>query len=50
LGVVKKYVASTGGRLELFFLLPYSPELNPNEWVKLIMIMVKLTVPMWVLP
>jgi transposase len=27
------YVASTGGRLTLFFLPPYSPELNPDEWV-----------------
>lgn len=31
--IVKKYVASTGGRLSLFFLPPYSPELNPDEWV-----------------
>jgi transposase len=31
--IVKEYVASTGGRLELFFLPPYSPELNPDEWV-----------------
>ncbi len=31
--IVKKYVAGTGGRLELFFLPPYSPELNPDEWV-----------------
>lgn len=30
---VKKYVASTEGRLSLFFLPPYSPELNPDEWV-----------------
>ncbi|MGH3833341.1 MAG: transposase, partial [Pseudonocardiaceae bacterium] len=30
---VKEYVASTDGRLELFFLPPYSPELNPDEWV-----------------
>ena len=29
----KEFVASTGGRLELFFLPPYSPELNPDEWV-----------------
>jgi len=28
-----RYVASTGGRLTLFFLPPYSPELNPDEWV-----------------
>jgi transposase len=31
--IVKEYVASTRGRLELFFLPPYSPELNPDEWV-----------------
>jgi transposase len=31
--IVKKYVASTEGKLELFFLPPYSPELNPDEWV-----------------
>jgi transposase len=31
--IVKEYVASTHGRLELFFLPPYSPELNPDEWV-----------------
>lgn len=31
--VVQQYVASTKGRLELFFLPPYSPELNPDEWV-----------------
>jgi transposase len=31
--IVKKYVAGTKGRLELFFLPPYSPELNPDEWV-----------------
>jgi Transposase and inactivated derivatives len=30
---VSTYVASTGGRLKLFFLPPYSPELNPDEWV-----------------
>ena len=30
---VREYVAGTGGRLELFFLPPYSPELNPDEWV-----------------
>ncbi|MBV8540011.1 MAG: IS630 family transposase [Pseudonocardiales bacterium] len=30
---VKEYVAGTDGRLELFFLPPYSPELNPDEWV-----------------
>jgi transposase len=31
--IVKNYVAGTQGRLELFFLPPYSPELNPDEWV-----------------
>lgn len=30
---VKDYVASTAGRLQLFFLPGYSPELNPDEWV-----------------
>jgi transposase len=25
--------ASTNGKLRLFFLPPYSPELNPDEWV-----------------
>jgi len=29
----KTFVASTKGRLELYFLPPYSPELNPDEWV-----------------
>lgn len=29
----QQYVASTDGRLKLFFLPPYSPELNPDEWV-----------------
>jgi transposase len=31
--IVTEYVTSTGGRLELFFLPPYSPDLNPDEWV-----------------
>lgn len=31
--IVKKYVLSTEGGLRLFFLPPYSPELNPDEWV-----------------
>jgi transposase len=31
--IVKDYVQSTEGRLRLFFLPPYSPELNPDEWV-----------------
>ena len=30
---VKDYVASLGGKLRLFFLPPYSPELNPDEQV-----------------
>jgi len=30
---VKKFVASTDGRLRLFYLPPYSPELNPDESV-----------------
>jgi transposase len=30
---VKQYAASTEGRLKLFFLPGYSPELNPDEWV-----------------
>jgi len=30
---VKQFVASTEGRLRLFHLPPYSPELNPDEWV-----------------
>lgn len=29
----RKFVQSTEGRLNLFFLPPYSPELNPDEWV-----------------
>ena len=29
----KEFVAATGGRLKLFFLPGYSPELNPDEWV-----------------
>jgi transposase len=31
--IVAEFVESTGGRLRLFFLPPYSPELNPDEWV-----------------
>ena len=31
--VTKKFVASTKGRLKLFHLPGYSPELNPDEWV-----------------
>lgn len=30
---VKDYVASTSGKLRLFYLPPYSPELNPDEQV-----------------
>jgi transposase len=30
---VAEFVASTDGRLRLFFLPGYSPELNPDEWV-----------------
>lgn len=30
---VTEFVKSTDGKLELFFLPPYSPELNPDEWV-----------------
>lgn len=30
---VKEFVGSTAGRLQVFFLPPYSPELNPDEWV-----------------
>lgn len=29
----RSYVASLGGKLKLFFLPPYSPELNPDEFV-----------------
>lgn len=31
--LVKNYIESLGGRLKLFFLPPYSPELNPDELV-----------------
>lgn len=31
--VVKEYVRSTEGRLELHFLPPYAPDLNPDEFV-----------------
>lgn len=30
---VEEYVASLGGKLRLFFLPPYAPELNPDEQV-----------------
>jgi hypothetical protein len=29
----KEFVQGTEGRLSLYFLPPYSPELNPDEWV-----------------
>jgi transposase len=32
-GLVKKFVESVKDRFQLFFLPPYSPELNPDEWV-----------------
>lgn len=32
-GMVKKFVASTKGKLRIFFLPGYSPELNPDEFV-----------------
>jgi transposase len=32
-GAVKAFAVSTQGRLRLFFLPGYSPELNPDEWV-----------------
>jgi transposase len=32
-GLVKEYVASTDGMLELYYLPPYSPQLNPDEQV-----------------
>src|SRR5436309_377094 len=31
--IVKDYVAQTQGRLELYFLPPYAPDLNPDEFV-----------------
>lgn len=31
--VTKQFVADTQGRLKLFYLPGYSPELNPDEWV-----------------
>lgn len=30
---VQEFVAATNGRLRLFLLPGYSPELNPDEWV-----------------
>jgi transposase len=32
---VKEYVQSTRGKLELHFLPPYAPDLNPDEFVAL---------------
>jgi len=32
-GIVKEYVESTEGKLELYYLPPYSPQLNPDEQV-----------------
>lgn len=31
--IVKEYIAGTQGRLELYFLPPYAPDLNPDEFV-----------------
>lgn len=31
--ILKEYARDSGGMLTLFFLPPYSPELNPDEWV-----------------
>jgi transposase len=31
--ILKEYAAQSNGTLTLFFLPPYSPELNPDEWV-----------------
>jgi transposase len=31
--LVTEFIKSTDGRLRLFFLPPYSPELNPDKWV-----------------
>jgi len=31
--IVKQFAADSDGKLTLFFLPPYSPELNPDEWV-----------------
>ena len=31
--ITREYVESTQGALTLFFLPPYSPQLNPDEWV-----------------
>lgn len=31
--ILKEYARDSGGMLTLFFLPPYSPDLNPDEWV-----------------
>ena len=31
--LVRQYIESQGGKLQLFFLPPYSPQLNPDEQV-----------------
>jgi len=31
--LVKKYIASTKGKVELYFIPPYAPDLNPDEFV-----------------
>jgi transposase len=31
--VISEFIASTKGKLKLFFLPGYSPQLNPDEWV-----------------
>jgi transposase len=31
--ILKEYVKQSGGMLTVFFLPPYSPDLNPDEWV-----------------
>ncbi|WP_166793653.1 transposase [Frankia sp. B2] len=30
---VRRFVAGTDGRLRIFFLPPYAPDTNPDEWV-----------------
>lgn len=32
-GKVQKHLAALGGKITLFFLPPYSPDLNADEWV-----------------
>ena len=31
--MVKEYIKTTNGKLKLYYLPPYSPELNPDEFV-----------------